>query len=77
MCLTQKTKKNAKWYLLPDLPIMVPSCSGVSSDLNASFKWPWKKKPLLKVSEKSVENWKNAGKCALEPVCPYPLLNVV
>ena len=33
-----------------------------------------KKKHLLRVSEKSVKNWKNAGKCALEPVCPYPLL---
>ena len=42
--------------ILPDLPIMAPKCSSVSSDLNASFKRPGKKKGLLKVSEKYVKN---------------------
>ena len=43
---------------------MAPRCIDVSSDLNVSIKWPRKKKRLLKVSEKFVKNWKNAGKCA-------------
>ena len=43
-------------FILPNLPIMAPRCSGVSSDLNASFKWPQKKKRLLKFSEQFVKN---------------------
>ena len=48
-------------------------CSSVSSDLTAQFKRPREKKLLLRVSLKLLKNWRNAGKCALEPVCPYPL----
>ena len=35
--------------------------SSVSSDLNVSFKRPWKKKHLLGVSLKTVENWRNGS----------------
>ena len=61
-------------FILPNLPATAPKCSDVSSDLNVPFKLPAQKKRLLKVSLKTVENWKNAGKCALltltlEPVC--------
>ena len=63
-------------FILPDLPIMAPGYSSVSSDLSASFKQSRKKKRLLRVSEKLVKNWRNAGKCALELVCAYPLLSI-
>ena len=41
------------------------SFSSVSSDLNVSFKRPQKKKHLLRVSLKSVENWKNGSQMCL------------
>ena len=60
-------------FILPNLPTMAPGCSDVSSDLTVPFKPPDFCDFLLKVSVKTVKNGKNAGKCAHEPVCPYPL----
>ena len=49
-------------------------CSSVRSDLTAPFKPPAKKKRLLKVSLKSVENWKNCRQISFRaclPVSPF------
>ena len=51
-------------------------CSGVRSDLSARFKRPRKNKLMLRVSLKLLKNWRNAGKCASEPVCPYRVSNL-
>ena len=53
------------FWFLSFFPLVPPwklwKKSSVSSDLNISFKQSWKKKHFLRVSFKSVENWKNGS----------------
>jgi hypothetical protein len=51
-------------------------CSGVRSDLTMPFKPPAQKNICWKFHWNRSKIEKTAGKCALEPVCPYPLSKI-
>ena len=83
-----KLSTNASWAsgkeLIFDSAKCVPCsakcalCSGVRSDLTMLFKPPAQKKRLLKVSLKSVKNWKNCRQMCFRvclPISPFKNFN--